>query len=77
MVIDAQRIRLRLQELESELAKGQQQMNALAQRRSELESTLLRLAGAIQVLDELLTAETQDTTAAAEPFSGLTAAGQA
>ena len=43
----------RLQELRQEYEKGQQQLALLDQRRQELRDTLLRIAGAIQVLEEL------------------------
>ena len=48
-----QQVDLRLQELEEELQKGQQQLHELDQQRSNLEKTLLRISGAIQVLKEL------------------------
>ncbi|HEY6352715.1 MAG TPA: hypothetical protein VI636_25240 [Candidatus Angelobacter sp.] len=43
----------RLTQLKKELEKGQQQMALLEQRRQELRDTLLRISGAIQVLEEL------------------------
>jgi hypothetical protein len=43
----------RLSELRSELEKGHQQMTLMDQRRQELRDTLLRISGAIQVLEEL------------------------
>ena len=44
----------RLEELRGEYARGQAQMKALEQRQAELHDTLLRISGAIQVLEELL-----------------------
>jgi hypothetical protein len=44
----------RLQELHRELEKGQQEMARLDLRRQELRDTLLRISGAIQVIEELL-----------------------
>ncbi len=44
----------RLEELHSELAKGQHQLEALDQERQEVRDTMLRISGAIQVLQELL-----------------------
>ena len=43
----------RLVQLRRELEKGQQQMALLEQRRQELRDTVLRISGAIQVLEEL------------------------
>lgn len=44
----------RLQELRAEFDSGQAQMTALEARKAELENTLLRISGAIQVLEEVL-----------------------
>ena len=44
----------RLEELRGEYARGQAQVKALEQRQAELHDTLLRISGAIQVLEELL-----------------------
>jgi uncharacterized protein (DUF3084 family) len=43
----------RLEELRRELEKGQQEMARLDLRRQELRDTMLRISGAIQVLEEL------------------------
>jgi hypothetical protein len=43
----------KLLELRVELEKGQRQMTLLDQRRQELRDTILRISGAIQVLEEL------------------------
>jgi hypothetical protein len=43
----------RLRTLEEEYRKGQQMLAELDQRRAEIRDTLLRIAGAIQVLKEL------------------------
>jgi hypothetical protein len=43
----------KLSELKKELEKGQQQMALLDQRRQEMRDTMLRISGAIQVLEEL------------------------
>ena len=43
----------RLEELREELAQGRIQLDALDRRREDLRETMLRIAGAIQVLEEL------------------------
>jgi prefoldin subunit 5 len=49
--------RERLDDLRAEMETGQRQLELLDARRAELRDTLLRIAGAIQVLEELLAAE--------------------
>lgn len=51
----------RLQELRTELAKGEQQLDRLDHERAAVRDTVLRIQGAIQVLEELASAD------AAEP----------
>jgi prefoldin subunit 5 len=46
----------KLDELRIEFERGQQQMSLLEQRRAEVRDTLLRISGAIQVLEDLLQA---------------------
>ncbi len=43
----------RLQELRTELEKGQKRMQMLDRERQEVRDTMLRISGAIQVLEEL------------------------
>ena len=47
----------KLSQLRAEYEKGQQQLAMLDQRRQELNATLLRISGAIQVLEELIATE--------------------
>jgi predicted nucleic acid-binding Zn-ribbon protein len=47
----------RLQQLKTERDTGQKMLADLHQRRASLEQTLLRISGAIQVLEELLAGE--------------------
>ncbi len=49
--------RARLEELRAEAQSGEHQLQLLDARRAELRDTILRIAGAIQVLEELLAAE--------------------
>ena len=44
----------RLNELKAEFESGQKMMQDLEQKRTNLEKTMLRISGAIQVLEELL-----------------------
>ncbi len=44
----------RLAELKSEFEAGQKMLADLDKKRSELETTLLRISGAIQVIEEML-----------------------
>jgi hypothetical protein len=47
----------RREELREQMRIGEQRLRELDQERSELQQTLLRIAGAAQVLDELLGAD--------------------
>ena len=51
--VSASRIAQRLAELRQEHEAGQAQLRALDQRTRELQNTLLRIAGAIAVLEEM------------------------
>ncbi|MFV2022536.1 hypothetical protein [Micromonospora sp. LOL_023] len=48
----------RVAELEAELRAGQQMLAEVEARRADIQQTLLRITGAIQVLNELLAAGT-------------------
>lgn len=52
----------RLQELRAEYDRGLRQMAQLDRQRQELQHTLLRITGAIQVLEELLVKERVDAS---------------
>lgn len=49
-----ERVHERLAQLRQEYEKGQQMLDSLRQQQAELEQTLLRISGAMQVLEELL-----------------------
>jgi len=50
-------INKRLQELRTEFADGQKMLAGLEAEAAELRQTMMRISGAIQVLEELLEAE--------------------
>ena len=50
----------RLQKLRREFKTGEAQLEELDRRRAQLRDTLLRISGAIQVLEELLNAEQEE-----------------
>ncbi len=50
-----QQLEKRLEELRAELEAGQKMLNELDTKRENLRQTLLRISGAIQVLEEELT----------------------
>lgn len=50
----------RLSELKSEFESGQKMLADLEKKRTEVEATMLRISGAIQVLEELLKAEAEN-----------------
>jgi ABC-type transporter Mla subunit MlaD len=57
----------RLQQLKGELQAGQSMLAELEQKRTHLEQTLLRISGAVQVLEELLAAEKVATNGEESP----------
>jgi hypothetical protein len=50
-----EQLQVRLAELRSELATGQAELDRVERQRAYLRDTMLRIAGGIQVLEELLT----------------------
>ncbi len=52
-----QQIKQRLQELKAEYEAGQNMLSELETKQANLQQTLLRISGAIQVLEELLAAD--------------------
>lgn len=57
----------RLDELKSEFAVGQKTLDDLEAKQANLRQTLLRISGAIQVLEELLHTESQPGAERVEP----------
>ena len=53
----------KLAQLKKELEKGQQQLALLEQRKQEVRDTMLRIAGAIQVLEEMQASASAPPTA--------------
>ena len=49
--------KLRLEELKKEFETGQSQLQELDRQQTRLRETLLRIGGAIQILDEILAGE--------------------
>ncbi len=52
------KLEARLKELKEEYKKGQERLLALEQETTNLSNTMLRISGAVQVLEELLRDET-------------------
>lgn len=53
-----EQLKQRVSELKTELEKGKQMLAELEGKEAELRQTLLRISGAIQVIEEVLAAET-------------------
>ncbi len=53
----SEKINQRLQELRQEFESGQKMLADLEAKKNDLQQTLLRISGAIQVLEEMLAAE--------------------
>jgi uncharacterized coiled-coil protein SlyX len=67
-----QQVEHRLHELKAEWASGQQMLAELEAQQTNLRNTLLRISGAIQVLEELLAQAPEEI----HPPVGCTGAGQ-
>jgi predicted nuclease with TOPRIM domain len=63
----------RLKQLKAEFETGQTMLTDLEQKRATLQQTLLRMSGAIQVLEEVLASETVSENSA-EPVVDATTA---
>jgi hypothetical protein len=61
MDIARQSINQRIEALKSERSKGLQQLAGLQQKQEEIRQTLLRIEGAMQVLDELLSQDRSES----------------
>jgi prefoldin subunit 5 len=55
----------RLQQLRAELEKGHKRMQALDRERQEVRDTMLRISGAIRVLEEMMEHEQPNNSAVA------------
>ena len=60
----------RLQALKAEFEAGQKMLADLEARQAQLRETLLRISGAMQVLEELLAAVPSDSVQSAEGTAG-------
>ena len=58
----------RLQELRKEFESGQKVLADLENRKTEIQNTLLRISGAMQVLEELLGQKAESASDGVEPF---------
>jgi hypothetical protein len=61
-MIETEMLRSRLESLRSDYAGGERALHELDGRREQLVADLLRVSGAIQVLEELLSTETAAPT---------------
>ena len=59
----------RILQLRAELEKGEQRLRLLDRERQEVRDTMLRISGAIRVLEELLEESSQQSSVAEGPFA--------
>ena len=64
----------RLSALQTEFKSGQEILNDLEQKQLDVRNTLIRISGAIQVLEELLSKESSPLINSSAPESKLNAA---
>jgi hypothetical protein len=65
-----EQLRLRLEELKAEEQAGQRVLADLDRKRTDLEATLLRIGGAIQVLEEFLIADDSVSDSVSDSVDG-------
>ena len=70
-----ERLEQRLQELKVEFDKGEQTLRELEEQSATVRQTLLRISGAIQVLEEMLDSPNQTDENGCVPSAGETANG--
>ncbi|WP_158786709.1 hypothetical protein [Granulicella sp. L46] len=59
----------RLAQLRAELEKGEHKLRLIDRERQEVRDTMLRISGAIRVLEELLEESSQQSSVAEGPFA--------
>jgi hypothetical protein len=70
--MNIQRFEQRLKELKTQFEDGQKMLADLEAKQTNLKTTLLRISGAIQVLEELLVAEQSGSDAMLQPSQSMT-----
>ena len=66
MSIMKESIQTRLQELQTEYQKGQERLSKLDQEMATVKTSMLRISGAIQVLEEMLKEDAKEVLEAVE-----------
>jgi predicted nuclease with TOPRIM domain len=66
-----ERLTQRIEELSAEYKSGQEMLAEVEAKRAELQQTLLRISGALQVLQELLDADASPDAAPAAPVAAV------